>query len=103
MNLLQRARIHLQQARQEATHGVTANNAFIDQMVDEALDLLSTHLDEPARLLSDDHLVDDTDYNREALVEIEKLLRPENYDGSDEQVAKAWELANYRLAVEMRE
>lgn len=95
---LHQARIHLQQARQEATHGVTANNAFIDLMVDAALALLSAHLDD-----NSESLVDETDYNREALVEIEKLLRPENYDGSDEQVAKAWELANYRLAVEMRE
>lgn len=96
---LHQARIHLQQARQEATHGATANNAFIDLMVDNALAILSAHLDGPDR----ESLVDETDYNREALVEIEKLLRPENYDGSDEQVAKAWELANYRLAVEMRE
>lgn len=50
MSLLQRARIHLQQAQQEATHGVTANNAFIDLMVDEALALLSSHLDDPDRL-----------------------------------------------------
>ena len=95
---LQQARIHLQQARQEATHGVTANNAFIDLMVDNALALISAHLAKGPPS-------DDTgpDYNREALVEIEKLLRPENYDGDEGQVAKAWELANYRLAVEMRE
>ena len=57
---LRQARIHLQQARQEATHGATANNAFIDLMVDNALVLLSAYL-EPKETL-----VDDTDYNREA-------------------------------------
>lgn len=101
MNLLvERAKICLQNAKTESTHGVTANNAYIDLMVDEALTLL-TRMDDNRDSLSSD--VDDTDYNREALVEIEKLLRPENYDGSDEQVAKAWDLAQYRLAVEMRE
>ena len=83
MSLLQRARIHLQQARQEATHGVTANNAFIDLMVDEALNLLSAHMD-------------DTD-DKEALLKIEKLLRPETYGDDDDQVANAWEIAHHRV------
>lgn len=85
--LVQRAQVCLKNAQTEATHGVTANNAYIDLMVEEAYNLLVAQTNEP-------------DYDREALGEIEKLLRPEDYDGDEEKVANAWELANFRLGRE---